>query len=408
MTTHAYDGNAGQSPSRERRGGFPSGTLEPDRHEERDVVVSKTHRGGPPSRDLDRDPVVIFWELTRSCALACQHCRAEAQPKRHPMELDTAECFRVLRELTRFDTPPIVVLSGGDPFMRRDLFDIVARGVELGLTVSVSPSATALATEARLRRLVDLGVSRVSFSLDGPNAEVHDAFRGFAGTFDRTLAMFERAREVGLEFQVNTTITRQTWPHLPEMVDLVAKHGAVLWDLFLLVPVGRGLAEDLMSPEEHEQVFRWIAESQGAWPFRAKTTLGQHYRRVAVQKRIEAQGGHWWEMDGQELRRYWPGPPTNDGRGIFFISHVGNVYPSGFLPVGVGNVRRQHVVDMYRRAPLFQSLRDTSRLRGKCGVCPFNEICGGSRARAFATAGDALGAEPCCVFQPREEAGGRS
>lgn len=356
---------------------------------------------GPPGAqtDISRDPIVIFWELTRSCALACRHCRATAQPQRHPLELNADECFKVMDELLGFDQPPIVVLSGGDPFMRRDLFDIAEYGIDRGMTVSVSPSATALGTRERLQRLVDLGASRVSFSLDGPTAEVHDAFRGFEGTFERTLDLFRTARDVGLEFQVNTTVTRQTRPHLSATADLIAEHGAVLWDLFFLVPVGRGRTDDLLSAEEHEETFNWIIDGQQGWPFRAKTTLGQPYRRAVIQRRLAAQGKDARDLSKREIRGLWPGAITNDGKGIFFISHVGDVYPSGFLPKRVGNVRTDDVVELYRNAPLFLALRDPSELKGKCGGCRFNEVCGGSRARSYGMTGDPLAAEPCCVYE---------
>lgn len=226
------------------------------------------------SFDLDRDPVVVFWEVTTACALKCTHCRAEAQPKRHPLELSTFEAHKVMDQLCEFDTKPIVVLSGGDPFMRRDIFDIARYGINKGLTVSLSPSATALVTRDRLQRLVDIGVRRVSFSLDGATAETHDKFRGFAGTFERTLQAFENANSVGLSFQINTTITRSTRLELPEMVSLVKQSGAAIWDLFFLVPTGRGLDLELMSPEEHEETYRWILENQSSWDFRVKNTLG--------------------------------------------------------------------------------------------------------------------------------------
>ncbi len=359
-----------------------------------------SHPAGMPKVNTDRDPVVVFWEMTRACALACEHCRAEAQPKRHPLELSTQDGFRLMDRIAGFDHKPIIVLSGGDPFMRRDLFEVVEYAVGLGLTVSVSPSATALATKERFQRLGDLGVSRVSFSLDGPNAESHDAFRGFAGTFDRTIQMFRDANEVGLEFQVNTTITNTTREYLPQMAELVGAEGAALWDLFLLVPVGRGMQESLMSPEQHEETFNWIASERSNWPFMSKTTLGQPFRRVAVQKRLAAEGLKVEDMSPGEVRGMWPGPVTNDGKGIFFVSHTGDIYPSGFLPYRTGNVRVDDPVEVYRENPVFETLRDPAALKGKCGACPFNVICGGSRARSFAMTDDPLSSEPCCPYLP--------
>ena len=331
---------------------------------------------------------------------ACEHCRAEAQPKCHPMELSTEDGLRLMDRLVEFDHKPIIDLSGGNPFMRRDLFEIVERAVGLGLTTSVSPSATALATKERFKKLVDLGVSRVSFSLDGPDAASHDLFRGFAGTFDRTIQMFRDACDVGLEFQVNTTITRRTREYLPQMAELVGREGAALWDLFLLVPVGRGLEASLMSPQQHEENFNWIASNRAEWPFMSKTTLGQPFRRITVQRRLESESRVVEGMSPGEVRGMWPGPVTNDGNGIFFVSHLGDVYPSGFLPYRTGNVRTDDVVELYREHPMFKSLRDPGALKGKSGMCPFNVVCGGSRARAFAMTGDPLEAEPCCPYLP--------
>jgi len=352
------------------------------------------------STDLDRDPVVIFWEITRACALRCGHCRAHAQPMRHPLELDTQAALRVMDDLTGFDIPPIVVLSGGDPFMRRDIFEIAEYGIKKGLTVS--PSATALVTRDRLAKLVDKGVGRVSFSLDGATAQSHDSFRGFMGTFDRTLAAFDMANEVGLSFQVNTTITRKTRPELSEIAAVVDDSGAILWDLFFLVPTGRGINTELMSDNEHEEVYNWILENQRNWGFRTKTTLGQPFRRVALMKRLTAEKRDFRTLNAGEIKAAWPGPTTNDGQGIFFISHLGEIYPSGFMPISTGNVRTDQLVSVYRDSPVFRGLRNKSLLDGKCGYCPFNVICGGSRSRAYAMTGDMFAADPTCSFQPPE------
>jgi radical SAM protein len=350
--------------------------------------------------DLDRNPVVIFWEVTRACALKCEHCRAVAQPGRHPLELDTAESLRVMSEFTEFDTLPIVVLSGGDPFMRRDIFEIAEYGIRKGLTISLSPSATALVTRDRLAKLVDIGVRRVSFSLDGASADTHDAFRGFDGTFDRTLAAFETANDVGLSFQINTTITRSTKSELPEIAEVVKQSGAAIWDLFFLVPTGRGLDLELMTADEHDEVYSWILANQRNWDFRAKTTLGQPYRRAMTLKRLIAGGKDFTSITPDEIKAAWPGPPTNDGRGIFFISHLGEIYPSGFMPLSAGNVRKDSVVDVYRNSELFTTVRDRKQLQGKCGYCPFNVICGGSRSRAYAMTGEVTAADPTCRFEP--------
>jgi radical SAM protein len=354
--------------------------------------------------DMDRDPVVVFWEVTQACALACVHCRAEAQPKRHPLELSDEESMQVLEDLTGFDHSPIVVLSGGDPFMHPNLFNMVERGVELGLTMSVAPAATALLTRQRLQKLVDLGVSRISLSLDGSTAEAHDAFRRVDGSFDRTMQGMALAREVGLEFQINTTVSRQTVDDLPAIAELLVSSGTVVWDVFMLVPTGRGKTDDVISPEEHERVFGWLYDMSGTVPYMVKTTLGQHYRRVQVLKRLAAEGKTDVELTPDFVKSMYRGIPTNDGRGILFISHLGEVHPSGFLPVTGGDVRKDSIVDVYRNAEIFRSLRSPSQLKAKCGRCPFNTICGGCRARAYGTTGDYLEHETFCVFQPGEGA----
>ena len=361
-----------------------------------------SHGGRRPaiSTNLDRDPVVIFWEVTRACALKCEHCRAQAQPKRHPLELDTEASLRVMDELTEFDTPPIVVLSGGDPFMRCDIFDIAEYGVKKGLTVSLSPSATALVTRDRLAKLADVGVRRISLSLDGATAETHDRFRGFEGTFERTVAAFDMANEVGISFQVNTTVTRSTKAELPEIARVVEASKAVIWDLFFLVPTGRGTAAELMSADEHDEVYAWILANQGNWGFRAKTTLGQPFRRATLLKRFATEQSEVLSLTPADVKKAWAGPPTNDGRGIFFISHLGEIYPSGFMPISSGNVRGVSLVDVYRNSSVFRDLRDSSLLEGKCGYCPFNAICGGSRSRAYAMTGNMFAADPTCRFQP--------
>lgn len=355
----------------------------------------------PVAGDLNRDPFIVFWELTRACALACLHCRAEAQPRRHPQELGAAECHALLDELARFDRPPIVILSGGDPFMRRDLFDIVRYARQLNLTVAVAPSATALVTERRLAHLVELGVSSISLSLDGAGPPVHDAFRGFPGTFDRTIGIAEAARRAGLSFQINTTVSRRTWTDLGLMATVIEEIGASTWDLFFLVPTGRARPEDMLTADEHERVFAWVLDHSKEWPFRVKTTLGQHFRRAFILRRL---GASTLEPVGPEvkpsIKEWWPGPATNDGRGVFFVSHVGDIYPSGFLPIRIGNVRRQSVVELYRHDPMFRQLRNPAALKGKCGICPFNEVCGGSRARAYGVTGDPFTEDPACAYQP--------
>ena len=365
------------------------------RHIEPMPVEEWLRQLGPP-QDFSRAPLVVFWESTRACALKCLHCRAVAQPYRHALELDTLEGCRLLDDLAAFDPSPIVILTGGDPFLRRDIFDLLGYGIELGLRMSVSPSVTRLVNRQVLLRLRELGISRLSFSLDGSSPQVHDAFRGVRGSFAQTIARMQDALDVGLALQINTTVSRHNLKDLPSVCELLSTFPRiVLWDLFLLVPTGRAQRNDVISSEDHEEVFRWLYGIASSVPYGIKTTLGQHYRRVVLQSALR---------EGRSLKEVWSRgtarSSTNDGKGVCFVSHIGDVYPSGFLPMSRGNVRRRSVVEIYRSDPVFRALRDPDRLKGKCGRCPFRAICGGCRARAYAYTGDYLAPEPCCVFDP--------
>ena len=344
------------------------------------------------TQDHDKAPMVIFWEMTKACALACRHCRAEAQPQRHPMELTTQEGFDLLDQMAEFGNRPIVILTGGDPLMRRDLFAFVGYGLNKGLRVALSPSATALVRPEALRWLKEAGLSRISFSLDGASPQTHDAFRGVPGSFQRTLECAADAADAGLSVQLNTTVTRYNATELTALAEVVKESGAVLWDLFFLVPTGRAMADDMLSPQEHEQVFQWLAQFSLESPLTVRTTLGQPYRRVLLQlSRANSQDS----AKTVEARM----PTTNDGKGVCFISHTGQVQPSGFLPISAGNVRTERLTDMYCHSTMFKELRDPSLLKGKCGHCPFKEFCGGCRARAYAVSGDYLESDPCCVYE---------
>lgn len=351
-----------------------------------------------PSPNHHQAPTVIFWEITRACALACRHCRAQAQPQRNPMELTTQEGFHLLDQMAEFGNRPIVIVTGGDALMRSDVFDFISYGLDKGLIMSLSPSTTALVRPQTLRWLKEAGLSRLSFSLDGARPESHDAFRGIPGAFQRAQECIADTLDAGLSFQINTTVTRHSLPELPELADMLKRFGVTAWDLFFLVPTGRALREDMISPQQHEEVFNWLYDLSQESSISVRTTLGQPYRRVMMQRQSAASpasprpAGHGMGM-----------PSTNDGKGVCFISHVGEIQPSGFLPITAGNVRSENLVETYRQAPLFQELRDTSLLKGKCGICPFNQVCGGCRARAYAMTGDYLESDPVCIFQPETE-----
>jgi radical SAM protein with 4Fe4S-binding SPASM domain len=345
--------------------------------------------GAPRRLDYHQAPAVVFWEITKACALACRHCRAQAQPKRHPLELTTQEGYALVDQVRRFSPTPILVISGGDPLMRRDLFEIAAYAVSQGVHTSLSPSVTALVTPKNLARAYEAGVRHISLSLDGATPQVHDGFRGVPGSFQRTLLAVQAARQAGLTVQLNTTVSRWNRSQLPELAAIVGESGATLWDVFFLVPTGRAVAAEMLSPQEHEEAFRWLYYLGRNAPFRVKTTLGQPYRRVALQE-ADTRG---------ELADALPS--SNDGNGVCFISHIGEVFPSGFLPIPCGNVRAGQLVETYQDHPVFRALRDKGALRGKCGLCLYNEVCGGCRARAFACTGDYLAADPTCSYQPQ-------
>ncbi|MFB6093960.1 MAG: TIGR04053 family radical SAM/SPASM domain-containing protein [Halanaeroarchaeum sp.] len=349
----------------------------------------------PPHRDLDTDerPFVLIWEVTQACDLECEHCRADAHPERHPAELSTAEGKALLDDAARFGEGQLVVLSGGDPLIRDDVTELVAHGTDRGLRMTMTPSGTASLSPAAIADLADAGLKRLAVSLDGPTEAAHDDFRGETGTFEQTVAAARAAREQGVPLQVNTTVTAQTVEDLPAMADVVEDLGAVLWSVFFLVPVGRGEILDPISPERSEEVMGWLHEQAATRSFGVKTTEAPHYRRVGLQGGSSEGTGS--PEDGIGRRS-----GIRAGDGFAFVSHVGLVYPSGFLPKAAGSVRESSIVDIYRNANLFEALRDEDRYEGKCGSCEFRNVCGGSRSRAFAYTGDPLESDPLCPYVP--------
>jgi radical SAM protein len=287
------------------------------------------------------------------------------------------------------------VLSGGDPLAREDAVHLVDYGTDIGLRVSLTPSGTASLTPERIEALADAGLRRMALSVDGGSAAAHDAFRGEPGSFEATIEAARATRDAGLPLQVNTTVCAETVGELPAIRDLVADLGAVLWSVFFLVPVGRGRVLDPISPERAEDVMEWLCEVADDAPFGVKTTEAPHYRRVAAQRGRGSDATKHPPSDGIGRRT-----GVTAGDGFAFVSHVGEVYPSGFLPRSAGNVREESVVDLYRDSDLFRSLRDPDALSGKCGACEFRGVCGGSRSRAFAYSGDPLGADPLCSYVP--------
>lgn len=342
---------------------------------------------------FDDSPLLVIWETTKACDLACVHCRASAAPQRHSSELTTEEAFTLLETIREFENP-LMVFTGGDPLKRPDLLALLRRSVALGFRTNISPSATPLLTRDVIRKFRDCGVARMAISVDGADAATHDGFRGMPGTFGRAMEALEEAQRIGLDTEFHTTVTRRNMHQLEQIAGLAAKVGARMWSVFFLVVTDRTLADDDLTAEEYEKVFETLFEISLKAPFEIKTTEGMHYRRYLA-RRIRARHG---PADSQ--RSAWRTTGVSDGRGFVFISHTGEIYPSGFLPISAGNVRLDSLVHVYRNSPLFLELRDANALHGKCGICEYRKLCGGSRARAYALTGDYMAADPRCTYQP--------
>lgn len=351
--------------------------------------------------DFNRAPFLVIWEVTRACALACVHCRADAIPCRDPRELTTAEGFRLIDQIRGFgQKPPLFVITGGDPMLRSDLVDLVAYATAQGLTVGLTPSGTAAATPARLEKLKAAGLSRIAVSLDGPDPATHDAFRRVRGSYAWTMRIIESAIALGLPLQINSTISRATRPHLEALAARVSEFPLTLWALFFLIQTGRGSTLEQVTAEECEAVLNYLYDLSLKVPFGIKTTEAPHYQRVIRQREeLRAKAG----LPSAEVtrRRQLRAPRSvNDGNGFVFIDHVGNICPSGFLPVPRGNVRTARLLDVYRDDEVFNRLRNANALFGRCGRCEFREICGGSRSRSFAATGALMASDPLCVYDP--------
>ncbi|OMI36831.1 TIGR04053 family radical SAM/SPASM domain-containing protein [Streptomyces sparsogenes] len=364
-------------------------------------------------------PFIVIWESTRACPLACLHCRAEAVPDRDPRELDTAAAKDLIRQVAAFGQPtPLFVITGGDPFQRADLLELIEYGGEAGVRVAVSPSGTPTLTPERLREVRAAGAVGLSLSLDGSTADLHDGFRGVRGVYRWTLDAWYAARALGMKVQINTTVARHNLHDLPDIVRLVRDHGAMLWSAFLLVPTGRGRQLGVLTPAETEDVLNFVYDVGLTVP--AKTTEAHHFRRVALQRKVLADTGgdhlavlglgplyrelrhHSAELglDGGGRRARRPPLDVNAGRGFVFVSHTGTVHPSGFLPLAAGSVRTRPLAEIYRTSELFTGLRDADRLGGRCGACEFRRVCGGSRSRAYGVTGDPYAEEPWCGYRP--------
>jgi len=361
--------------------------------------------------DFSQTPFITIWEITQACDLACRHCRAEAIDWRDPKELTTEEGFRLLEEIKSMGTP-IVVLSGGDPAKREDIFELIKFGSQLGLRMATIPAATEKLTLDLVKKLKEAGLDQMALSLDGPNAEIHDSFRGVPGAFDLTLCGVQYAHSVNLPLQINTTFSQYNFDYFNKIAKLVRDLDVVFWEVFFLVPMGRGKVLTEMTAVQYEKIFQKLYDFSQKVDFIVKITEAPHYRRYVVQRELEKGDEKFGcsnevKLPGHMTRDFGPGNSigqapkgVNSGNGFVFISHTGEVYPSGFLPLSGGNIRNTSLTQVYRNSPLFKQIRDYSQLKGKCGICEFKNICGGSRARTYAVTGDYMKSDPNCAYLP--------
>ena len=356
------------------------------------------------SLDLNQRPLVVLWETTRACDLTCFSCPSGARPQRSALELSTEEARKFIDSVAAL-RPAIFILTGGDPLKRFDVYHLAAYAAEKKLRPAMTLSASGLVTRTAIAELKKAGLSRVAVSLDGSTPETHDRIRGARRSFARTLEIMHWANQAGLPLQVNTCVSRRNLRDLDNLAALLWQFRIVLWSSFFFVPQGPGQAADLPTAREFEEAFATLNLLSRRVPFRIKTTEAQHYRRFVLQYRYHHDVTLATESAGDGPEHGSSGLlPINDGRGMIFVAHNGEVFPSGFLPVSAGNVRKTSLAAIYREAPLLRSLRNTSLLKGRCGVCEFREICGGCRARAYAMTGDMFAEDPSCAYQPRASA----
>jgi len=363
-------------------------------------------------------PRLIFWESTAGCNLACIHCRrTTVVDQLLPQDLTAAEAFSLIDQIAAF-ARPIFVLSGGEPLFRPDIFDIARHAADAGLIVALATNAT-LVDASTARRISQDGIRRVSVSLDGPDAATHDLFRG-PGAFEQALAGMEHLRAAGVPYQINTTVARHNVGQMPETLHMAKALGAVGLHLFLLVPVGCGVEiapDQQITPAEYEGVLNWLYDAEQQGGIELKATCAPHYFRITRQRQSAARrlGVAAVAPDSQRRQEHAGGGGARHapsamnamtkgclaGSGVCFVSHRGEVFPCGYLPLEAGNVRRQAFRDIWENSPLFAELRDPDRLAGKCGRCEFKQVCGGCRARAYGMTGEHLGEEPFCTYEPR-------
>lgn len=363
-----------------------------------------------PAVDFAERPMLVFWETTRACQLACRHCRASATAHALPRELSRAEGHALIEQVAGFGLPhPILVLTGGDCLLRPDLFKLIGHATSSGVPVCLSPSVTPRLTPSLIDRIVSHGVKAVSVSLDGADAATHDGVRGIPGHFDATVRTIRALAAAGVNVQVNTTVMAVNVRQMAHIGALVVHAGARAWEVFFLVHVGRGAAADAVTPAEHEDVCHFLYDAS-CHGLVVRTVEAPFFRRVVAQRRAGApppDSPLYRTLADRLDRLLGPGSkpasahsaPTRDGKGILFVAYNGDVYPAGFLPLALGNIRDRPLRTIYRHSPLLVSIR-TGQFTGRCGRCQYTDLCGGSRARAYASSGDPLSEDPACPYQP--------
>ena len=362
-----------------------------------------SHSGYRPA-DFDLNPLMFYYETTLACDLVCKHCRASAQENADPGQLTTEQSKALIDQVNTFPRKPMMVMTGGDPLKRPDLFELIRHATGQGLQVALTPSATPLATLAAFERAREAGVRRLGISLDGVDAATHDAFRGFEGSFARTMEMLANARELNMAVQINTSITRRNVHQIDAIADLLADQQIAMWSVFFLIPVGRGIEEERIKPQEYETVFAQLWRHANTQPYSVKTTEAPHYRRFVIEQGGDPLAGPKDAEDAAQRRGHRAPLGVGDGKGVMFVNHRGEIYPAGFLPLLCGRFPQDSVVEAYQNHPTFRALRDPDGFKGRCGVCEYRYVCGGSRARAYAVTGDPLETEPDCVYIPKKDA----
>lgn len=369
------------------------------------------HPGRTRARiDYAQRPMLVFWETTRACQVACRHCRASALTTALPGELTTTEGLDLIDQVAGFGRPyPILVLTGGDCLVRPDLFELVDHAVSLGIPTALAPAVTPLLTPEIVARVAASGVRAVSISLDGATAATHEGVRAVPHHFRDTVAAIEAFVAAGLDVQVNTTVMRENLAELADVAEIVRRTGARIWEVFFLVQVGRGAATGAITPAEHEDACHVIYEAS-QYGFIVRTVEAPFFRRVVAQRRAGGAtpgSATYRELSARLVELL--GPPTHpssahtaatrDGKGILFVAYDGEVYPAGFLPLGLGSLRDRPLSEIYRDDPVLRQIR-AAEFSGRCGRCEYADLCGGSRARAYAATGDPLGEDAACAYEP--------